>query len=180
MGFFAGLNAEKYDREYSDRELLGRIGDYLKPQWKRLGGIAVMVLALSATGAAQPVIVSRGVDLLKDRPTLEAILAISAVVLTVGLFGWLANYVRRRLTTRTIADVLLNLGTDAFRASALHDLSFYDTFSSGRIQSRITTDTRDFGNLVVLTTDLVSQVTEAAILAVVLFRIEPRLSIYLF
>jgi hypothetical protein len=30
MGFFAGLEAEKYDRKYSDRVLFGRIGHYFK------------------------------------------------------------------------------------------------------------------------------------------------------
>ena len=29
MGFFAGLNTEKYDRQYSDNQLIGRIIDYL-------------------------------------------------------------------------------------------------------------------------------------------------------
>ena len=46
----------------------------------------------------------------------------------------------------------------AFKAAAEHDLSFYDQFSSGRIVSRITSDTNDFGQLVVIVTDLVSQV----------------------
>jgi ATP-binding cassette, subfamily B, bacterial len=54
------------------------------------------------------------------------------------------------------------LGKTPFKAAAEHDLSFYDEYSSGRIQSRITSDTREFGNLVVLTTDLVSQVVESS------------------
>jgi hypothetical protein len=35
MGFFAGLNDEKYDRQYTDRELLRRILEYFKPQTRR-------------------------------------------------------------------------------------------------------------------------------------------------
>ena len=35
MGFFAGLNDEKYDRQYTDRELLRRILEYFKPQATR-------------------------------------------------------------------------------------------------------------------------------------------------
>ncbi len=179
MGFFSGLNAEKYDRQYSDRDLLRRIIQYFRPHSGKLVAIAVTVLILSATGAAQPWIVSRGVDLMKAQPAQTAIFAICGAVLVVGLLGWVSNYTRRRLTVRVIAHVLLKLAQDAFEAAASHDLSFYDTFSSGRIQSRITSDTRDFGNLVVLTTDLIAMVVESTILAVVLFNISPRLTLML-
>lgn len=180
MGFFAGLNAEKYDRQYSDRELLRRIVQYMKPHLLRILGIVITVLVISGGGALHPVIVSRGVDLMEARPTTLAILAVTGAVLLVGLITWFANWVRRRLITRTIADILLKLSSDAFRASAQHDLSFYDQFSSGRVQSRITSDTRDFGQMVVLTTDLVAQVAEAVILGVVLVQIEWRLALTLF
>jgi PleD family two-component response regulator len=46
-----------------------------------------------------------------------------------------------------------------------------------KIQSRITSDTRDFGNLVVLITDLVSQVVESVILAVILWQIDVRMTL---
>ena len=36
MGFFSSLDAEKYDRTYSDRDLTRRIIGYFKPQRKRL------------------------------------------------------------------------------------------------------------------------------------------------
>jgi ATP-binding cassette, subfamily B, bacterial len=104
----------------------------------------------------------------------------AGVIFLIGLVGWSANFARRKLMARAIADVLIVLATDAFRAATSHDLSFYDKFSSGKIQSRITSDTREFGNLVSLITDLVSQVVESAILAVVLFRINARLTLYLF
>ena len=81
---------------------------------------------------------------------------------------------------RTVAGVLLKLANDAFKAAAGHDLSFYDQFSSGRIQSRITSDTREFGNLIVLTTDVISQIVESLLLAVILIRIEWRLSLIVF
>ena len=72
----------------------------------------------------------------------------------------------------------MTLRIDAFRSAANHDLSFYDKFSSGRVVSRTTSDTREFGNLIVLMTDLMSQLTQALILGVVLARIEFRLFLY--
>ena len=180
MGFYSSLHAEKYDRQYSDRELLRRIMPYMRPQAKRLVGITITVMLMAGTGALYPVVVSRGVNLMKSQPTYTAIAGISVAILLLGLINWLTNWVRRRLTVRTIADVLLNLANDSFKAAVGHDLSFFDQFSSGRIQSRITSDTRDFGNMVVMVTDLASQVVEAVVLGVVLVSIEWRLALVIF
>ena len=65
-----------------------------------------------------------------------------------------------------------------FRSAARHDLSFYDQFSSGKIVSRITSDTQDFGQLVSIITDVMSQFIESAVVAVMLFDIDWRLSLY--
>lgn len=180
MGFYASLNAEKYDRQYSDKELLRRIVTYFKPHGMRLVVIASMVLVGSILGALQPVILARGVDLLKANTTVFAIAAMSGVVLLMGVTGWFSNWLRRRVTVRAIADVMLALSTDSFKASANHDLSFYDELSSGRIVSRITSDTRDFGQLVTIVTDLFSQIFSAVLLGVILVQTEWRLSLYVF
>src|SRR5689334_10702075 len=145
MGFFAGLNVEKYDRQYTDRQLSVRIGDYFKPQTRHLAAISVLVVASSAVGAALPVIVGRVIDLLKQQPTLEAIALAGLVMFLVGIGFWALYWARRSLIARTVGDVVLELRAQAFSAAAEHDLSFYDQFSSGRIVSRITSDTNDFG-----------------------------------
>jgi ATP-binding cassette subfamily B protein len=180
MGFYSSLAAEKYDRQYSDRDLALRIARYFKPQASKLLLVIVTVLVISGTGAAQPWVVSKGVDLMASKPTLLAILGVAGIIFLIGLTGWVGNFFRRKLTIRSISDVLLALSTDAFQAAAGHDLSFYDKYSSGKIQSRITSDTREFGNLIVLITDLVSQVVETVLISIVLFNIEVRLTLYLF
>jgi ATP-binding cassette subfamily B protein len=180
MGFFAGLNDEKYDRQYTDRELVRRIFTYFKPQTKRLVSVSILVIVLAGIGAALPVVVSRMLDTLKTEPNLQGILLVCFVVLLVGIGLWGLNWARRSLVVRAVGDVVLDLRTKAFRAAAEHDLSFYDQFSSGRIVSRITSDTNDFGQLVVIVTDVASQMVQALILAVVLLRTNLQMSIMLF
>jgi ATP-binding cassette subfamily B protein len=179
MGFFAGLNDEKYDRQYTDRELMRRIITFFKPQIKRLVLVTVLVIVLAGIGASLPVVVARMVDLLKQRPSLQAISLVGLAVLLIGIALWGLNWARRSLVVRAVGDVVLNLRTRAFRAAAEHDLSFYDQFSSGRIVSRITSDTNDFGQLVVIVTDVGAQIIQAIILGVVLFRTEWRLALLL-
>lgn len=177
MGFFSGLNAEKYDRKYSDRELVQRIMEYFKPYISRIVVISIAVLAVSGLDSLQPIIVSRGMDFVAEDTSMRNILLVAGAVLVVGVSSWLVNWLRRRLTVRVIANVLVNLASNGFEAAAAHDLSFYDEFSSGRIASRITSDTQEFGNLVVLFTDVVSQVIQSMILAIVLFNINWRLAL---
>jgi ATP-binding cassette subfamily B protein len=179
MGFFAGLNDEKYDRQYTDRELLHRILQYFKPQTTRFVWVLLLVVVLAGIGAALPVVVARMVDLLKEQPSLQAISLVSLAVLIIGIGLWGLNWARRSLVVRAVGDVVLDLRTRAFRAAAEHDLSFYDQFSSGRIVSRITSDTNDFGQLVVIVTDVGSQIVQAIILGVVLFRTDLKLSLLL-
>jgi len=180
MGFFAGLNAEKYDRQYSDRALMRRIADYFRPQIRRLIVVTLLVLAIGAIGASLPVVVSRMVDLLRGEPSTRAIGIVGSVLVSIAFATWGLNWARRSLVVRAVGDVVLQLRARAFEASAEHDLSFYDQFSSGRIVSRITSDSNDFGQLVVIVTDLGSQVFQAVILGVILVRTEWHLALLLF
>ena len=179
MGFFAGLNDEKYDRQYTDRDLLRRILEYFKPQTRRLVWVIALVVVLAVIGAALPVVVARMVDLLAEQPSLQAISLVGLAVFLLGVGLWGLNWARRSLVVRAVGDVVLDLRTRAFRAAAEHDLSFYDQFSSGRIVSRITSDTNDFGQLVVIVTDVGSQIVQAVLLGVVLFRTDLKLSLML-
>ncbi len=179
MGFFSGLNAEKYDRQYTDRQLLKRIWDYFRPHSKRIAFIGVCMIAVSGLASLLPILVSRSIDL-ADQHGASFVLWIPLLVLVIGVVRWTATWMQRRLTIRVLADVVLKLARDGFEAASAHDLSFYDEFSSGKVVSRITTDTRDFGDLVSLTTDLISEVGQALILGVVLLTIEWRLSLYVF
>ena len=179
MGFFAGLNDEKYDRQYTDRVLARRMFNYFNTQTRRLVYASFTIIALAVIGAALPVVVSRMVDLIQNRPTPASIAWVGAALVGVAVGMWGLNWLRRALIVRAVGDVVLDMRTRSFRAAAEHDLSFYDQFSSGRIVSRITSDTNDFGQLVVIITDVVAQMFQAVLIAVVLFRTELRLSLLL-
>jgi len=101
---------------------------------------------------------------------------IGAVLFSSAL-SWVLNWARRRLAARAIGDLVLNLRLDAFRAAAAHDLSFYDEFKTGRIVSRITSDTQEFAQVITLVTDLASQVLSVVVLSAVLIMINWQLTL---
>ena len=180
MSVFSGLDTESYDRQYSDRQLVDRMAGYFQPHLRRLAWTSLAMLVSALAGAATPIIVSQGVNNLNASLTLADIALLTGAILVAGLIGWGTNLARRRLTVRVLGDIVLQLRDDAFRAAAAHDLSFYDEYASGKIVSRISTDTQEFGQTVVLITDLISQAIQALILGIVLVRIDWRLSLILF
>lgn len=180
MGFFANLDTEGYDRQYTDRELVRRIVLYFQPHRLAILLVTFLLLLLAVSEALAPVILARGIDVIRLDASNRNIALLFAILLGLGLFAWLLNWVRRRVTVRTIAQLELDLRTAAFRAAISHDLSFYDQYPSGKIVSRITSDTRDFSSLVTLITDLLSQFVQAIILGFALLTINPLLSLYVF
>ncbi|MBW6464922.1 MAG: ABC transporter ATP-binding protein/permease [Brevefilum sp.] len=178
MGFFSGLAAEKYDRKYSDRKLLERIIAYFKQQSGRLIIIAVTIVIRALIEAFSPVIVARGLDQVTEQLiTNRFVIILSGIILVLGILSWFTNMLRRRYSARTIAELIRQLSTDAFKASVQQDLSFHDNFDSGKIVSRITSDTREFGQLVTLTTDVLMQLISSITLMIILFQTEWRLAI---
>jgi ATP-binding cassette subfamily B protein len=177
MGFFRGLDAEAYDRQYTDRDLARRILAYFRPHRRQVVLLAFLIVAISLAGAGQPLVVSQGLDHLIESPDLEIVLGVFAAVLGFGVFNWAGNWLRRRVTARVIGDIIVTLRRDAFEASVLHDLSFFDEFRSGRIISRITSDTEEFAQVVQLVTEVLSQLLLISILLVVLLNISWRLTL---
>ena len=180
MSFFAGLDSEAYDRTYSDRQLARRMATYFKPHTRAIVVVVLLLLIIAISSAVNPIIVARGVDLLGTDITWQNILLLCGAILVAGVISWGANWGRRRLSVRMIGDIILEIRRDAFQASMDHDLSFYDEFSSGKVVSRITSDTQEFGQMVTLVTDLISQVIEVIFLGIVLISIDLRLSLVLF
>jgi ABC-type multidrug transport system fused ATPase/permease subunit len=183
MGFIMdGLDAEAYDREYTDRQLLTRILGYFKPHLSVMGTIAIMIVLNSVMDAAIPFLIARSLDQLEGATGLSDMIwqrtawLIAAIFLS-GVLSWIFNFIRQKFTARTVGDVVLKLRQDAFDAVLARDMSFYDEYSSGKIVSRVTSDTQDFSNVVTLTLNLMSQILIVMIVVGLLVFINPQLAL---
>ena len=172
-----GLEAEAYDRQYSDKALLQRIGGYFRQHGRKLLVVAAATFLMAAMGAGLPLIVSSGVDIVTTPGRRDFLSVLIGIIFVLGVANWATNWVRRRLTAEVVADVILAMRKDAFAAAARQDLGFYDEFSTGRVVSRITSDTEEFGQVVLLSNDVINQVFTSGILLAVLFTIEVRLTL---
>jgi ABC-type multidrug transport system fused ATPase/permease subunit len=177
MGFvFDGLDAEAYDRTYSDRQLVRRIVGYFRPKLGVMALVASMIVLNSVTNTISPILIARGIDNAASI-TPERIALLVGVILASGALAWIFNFVRQWYTARVVGDVVLKLRLDVFSAVMRRDMSFYDEFSSGKIVARVTSDTEDFATVVTLVLNLLSQLLLVVLIAGVLFYVNVRLAL---
>lgn len=175
-----GLGAEAYDRTYSDRDLLRRVLGYFRPHAGRMAVVAATILTAAVVDASLPILISQGVDRLagvEDGVVLwQASRVLLATIAGFAVLSWILNFVRQTHASRAVGDVVLDLRADAAKAVLARDLSFYDEFPSGKVVSRVTSDTQAFSTVVTLTATLMGQLGQVLLVAAVLVYVNPVLA----
>lgn len=180
MGFiFDGLSAEGYDRTYTDRQLVRRILGYFRAQARKMSLAVTAIVAIALLDTGLPIIVSRSLDQLQHDTSAARLLTIAGVLTLLASLSWVANGLRQTLSSQAVGDVVLKMREDAFDAVLQRDLSFYDTFASGKIVSRVTSDTQAFASVMSLTMDLVSRLLIVVLLVAYLSSVSVRLTLVL-
>lgn len=183
MGFIMdGLDAEEYDRKYGDGELVRRIIGYFRPQLPRMMAVALAIVLTSAVNTGLPIYISESLDALEQtggQASQNTLIQITVVIIILGTLGWFFNAVRQWLSAAAVGNVTLKLREDAIDAVLKRDLSFYDQYPSGKIVSRVTSDTQAFSSVVTLATDLMSQILLIFFLVGYLFIVNAQLTVVL-
>jgi ABC-type multidrug transport system fused ATPase/permease subunit len=178
MGFVMdGLDAEAYDRQYGDRTLLRRISSYFRPYRRLMGMVALLIVLNSVMDTVLPITIAHGLDTFTGHVTAQSMGVIIGIILLAGALSWTFNFFRQRYTARIVGDVVLKVREDAFEAVMKRDMSFYDEFSSGKVVSRVNSDTEDFSTVVTLVLNLLSQGLLVVLIAGVLFVISAPLAL---
>lgn len=169
MGFILdGLETESYDRQYDDNELIRRIWSYFQPYRGKMILVATMITLNSLFTVAAPIVIAQAIDLVDQDATMQMIGLIALGISLLGASAWVFNFIRQYFSAHVVGNVVLQLRKDSFEATIHHDMSFYDEHPSGKIVSRVTSDTQDFSETVSLTLNLMSQALLVIILTVYL------------
>jgi ATP-binding cassette subfamily B protein len=138
----------------------------------------LIVMVQATIAALPPVLVSKVLDsTLSVDPSFNVFVLLVGAVLLIEIMGFVFYFLLRKIMVRIIAFVIRDLTVDAFAASLRQDLAFHDNFSSGRIVSRITTDSEDFSMLIRLTTDVLASLLQSVVTAIILLRTEWHLAL---
>ncbi|PJF31079.1 MAG: ABC transporter ATP-binding protein [Phototrophicales bacterium] len=168
VAIFGGLDKDSYDRQYTDTYLLKRIFQYFKPYRKQVFWTVVGFLVVSVTSALVPIFIADGVRILGQN-NQDVLLILMVVLLIAAFIQYGANWMRRYLLSFVVGNVVSQMRKDAFAAAMERDLAFYDNHKSGKIVSRITSDTQEFGDVIVIASDVISLLIQVLMLSVVLF-----------
>src|SRR5450759_3494097 len=99
MGFIMdGLDAETYDRKYTDRQLIARIIGYFRPPLTIMLFVAVLVVLTSLMDTAFPLLIARSLDTLTTTSSSRATVILVVIILITGVLSWTFNFLRQRYT----------------------------------------------------------------------------------
>ena len=176
---WVGLEAEEYDRIYKDKDLLKRIVTYFSP-YKRAMILVIFFLTISSlTTAFLPIITSLIISNLETSPDLVYIVFLILLIFILNTSSWVFNYIRQLYSNRVIGSVVLDIRKDAHKSVVNHDLSFFDKNPLGKIVSRINTDSRDFGETVEMSIEVISSAIVLVLLIIVMFTVNVVLTLVL-
>lgn len=180
MGFLMdGLDAEGYDRRYSDGALVRRILGYFRRRARLMLLASGLIVAGTLVDMSLPVVISYAIDRLQQGATGAELWVYAGLVVLAASISWGFSAIRQRAATRAVGDVVLALREDAFDAVMRRDMSFYDEFASGKIVSRVTSDTATFSQVMVLTIDLIGRLLLVVLLLGYLYTISVQLALIL-
>ena len=178
MGFIMdGLEAEDYDRTYTDAELVIRIIGYFRPHMWKMITVALVVFLSSVMHLLLPIIVSLALDQLQFTPEQFDAIGVAIILAASASVAWVANLVQQWLSSETVGDVTLELRENAFQAVTERDMSFYDQYPTGKIVSRVLSDTQAFSETVRLSINLMSRLLMVVLLMIYLFTVNVQMAL---
>ena len=206
MGFILdGLDADDFDRNYSDVHLVKRIVSYFRPYKFSILIIIISLLIGSLASTLVPVYISLMIDDLQKSlisngvnpihteytvtilnntysisiPFASAVVSLAIALALFFTINFIANLFQYEYTARTTASAVVDIREDAFKAVLGRDMSFITEESTGNIVSRVDNDTNNFSQSITLATSLVAQLTVVIFLLIFLFLKSVQLTILL-
>ena len=176
---WVGLEAEEYDRKYNDKFLLKRIISYFAPYKRSMLVVIFFLTIASLTTAFQPIFTSLIITNLETTPNILYVIFLILIIFIFNISAWVFNYIRQVYSSRVVGNVVLDIRKAAHKSVVNHDLSFFDKNPIGKIVSRINTDSRDFGETVEMTIEVISSIVVLVLLIIVMFTVNVVLTLVL-
>ena len=175
MGLYASIQPQG-KRKYSDRELFVRYTKRLAPYKKSIALVALFILIATIAEIITPLIAGYGIDELSAIDSdIMLILIISLIYILLSVISWLMFYLRRRQYGKFVPYFLENLRMDIYDKLQTQDMTFFDKYESGALNTRVSNDALDFGD----TTALISETAGNFLISILTFAILASLNLSL-
>lgn len=174
---FFGVDAQEYDRIYSNKELAVRIIKLFKPYRLQMIIVIICIMLATLTWGLMPFLTSQVIRQLElKRSTISLLYFILAMLLLTSI-AWVFNYYVRTRMNRIVYRLCYNLRREANLRVLMQDLSFFDKNPTGRIVSRINSDGQKFGGAIMQFIQAMSSILILFILFIPMIMISVQLTI---
>jgi len=173
---YFGLDAEEYDRKYKDKDLLKRISKYFKKYKKSMIIVIIVVALASLVGGTIPFITGRVIKLLELDSEISTLILVIISIFLLNFLGFIFNFINQTFTARVVNKVVFDLREDVNHSVLMQDMSFFDKFPTGKIVSRINSDTQNFGEMSNIFMQAAASLFAIVIIFIPLLSINPKLA----
>jgi len=158
MGLYAGLMTEEHKRKYTDRELFIRYIKRIAPFKKSVIRIALFIVISALADIFSPLLLGFGVDelakindgLANTNPNFFLVISATLVYILLYVIIWVMFFLQYREMARFVPSFSQKLRLDIFDKLQEQDMSFFDREQTGGLNTRVTNDVGDFGNITFL------------------------------
>jgi len=180
MGLYRALMSEKREREYSDRELFTRFMKLIFPFKKSVILISLFILIATIADIIIPLIFGFVVKELESGAQFSSIINLGIVYLILSTTIWIMFSLRRRETGNFVPFFLEKLRMDIFNKIQEQDMGFFDKHLSGSLNSRVSNDALDFGNITIRLAETMGNLLVSVLTFGILFWLNPVLALITF
>ncbi|MHA1115120.1 MAG: ABC transporter ATP-binding protein [Candidatus Heimdallarchaeaceae archaeon] len=178
MGFIRELPDEKYDRKYGDLHLFKRLFGYIgKHRPKTFFIIIFWLLIQTATNIAIPYFVKFVIQGAQDEIFNVAFYVKASFVVVFYSTSWFAQFRAMYHSSVLTGEMIRKIRYDCFETLLRNDMKFYDEHKSGKLVSRVTSDTDNVSQMAQITTSFIINVLVMIVVIVLLFITNVQLSL---
>lgn len=168
---------EELEKQSFDFKLFKRTMRFLRPYWKNVAIISIILLGGLAIGLLDPLIVRYVVDKGMMAKDMSVILNMGGILLIINLLNLIGSRIRIKVVNKTAQSLIYDIRKETFEHIQSLSFRFFDGRPAGKIISRITNDVQaisDFINTGVVS--FVSEIISILGIIVIIFIINYKLA----
>ena len=178
MGLYRGLRKEKRSNEYTDQELFKRYIKRIIPYKRSVMLLSIFILVSTIAEILIPLIFGITIsEFEQSNSNFQSIIIAGSLYLILSILIWIMFSLQRREVGKFVPFFLEDIRMEVFDKLQEQDMSFYDKYLSGNLNSRVSNDTLDFGNTTILLSNTVGNLLISFLTFGILFLLNPFLAL---
>ncbi|NSW90866.1 MAG: ABC transporter ATP-binding protein [Firmicutes bacterium] len=169
---------EELEKQSFDFKLFKRTMKYIRPYWKNVAIISVILLGGLVIGLIDPLIIRYVVDEGMMKKNMTVIIRMGIVLLVINLLNLIGGRIRINVINKTTQGLIYDIRKEVFEHIQELSFRFFDGRPAGKIISRITNDVQaisDFINTGVVS--FISEIISILGIIVIIFIVNFKLAI---